>query len=238
MSTYRNEVRVTQGTVHRLLLSRMGTTIVDVAFYPDRERGTTNGSISIHGDFGPFSYFWSSTGRQYFHEFLRGTRYDYAMTKLAGVAGAYHEDWSTLPGKMKEEVLRLRKEEELTRAQARVLYDYFDEHYLLDTFAPQSYEEARYQMEVELYPDMCRKARRPTEEQKESEEYDLDVVPDEAMYGGDTCCMPEPDSVRAEPYFWDEVWPVIVDEVAKLELSLDLHNQRALAAEDCPSDGA
>lgn len=92
--------------------------------------------VSILSDYGDFGYCWSHIGERW-QAFLAGISFDYAMQKMMGPRFSEHLSLDDCKAKARELVLDRRRNDGLTKTEARELWDAVDdtdENYPVEAF--------------------------------------------------------------------------------------------------------
>lgn len=79
--------------------------------------------VSVISDFGSFGYCWSHIGNRPWQEFLAEVDFHYAMQKMMGPRFTEHMSMDECAEKARRTVLQLRREDSLTKTDARELWD-------------------------------------------------------------------------------------------------------------------
>lgn len=197
MSDYTCAVR----KVTQLAINRNGG-VTHVTFHPFKgsdESRVNGGTLTIDGDFGPFSHTWTHIGGGDFVDFLESLSFDYAMNKLSPER-IEQFDGDKTRGLIKQAIIERRKDGEITAPQARHFWDEVD-HLDLDS-------------EHDAYRDLCDVEWSGVEPDGDRLYQHLTLL--DGVFGGDPTAIPFGTSTRGNlEYFWNEVWPIILVEMRK-----------------------
>ena len=146
------------------------------------------GQISIQSDYGSYSYWWSKNGRgtETLKEFLSRTNDGYVMDKFGYGGKNDHFFSQKTVDRIKEEILRNRRNKQINKAQARKCYEEIEE---LDSDCNTSQE---------LYSQLDRWADTTMELIYNNSPYDIPWVNDTHPH------------LQA---FMKEVWPLFIGQI-------------------------